>query len=92
MKNLWRGWAHNAVFSHSNSVKFYRCYDLRVGEIACVSPKQVGLSNVGVLPDEYFFSKVIYEVYCNLWCRNVWRTRAHNMVLSHSKKLKFHRH
>ena len=67
MKNLWRAWARNMVLSHSNSVKFYRCHELRLDEIACVSPKQVGLSNIGVKLREYFISKVIYEVYYNLW-------------------------
>ena len=59
---LWRAWARYAVLSHSNSVKFYRFHDLRLYEIACVSPKQFGLSNIGVELREYFVSmpKVIY--------------------------------
>ena len=56
----WRAWARNAILSHSNSVKFDHCKDLHLDEIACVSPKQFGLSNIGVELGNYFVSKVIY--------------------------------
>ena len=57
MNFFWRAWARYAVLSHSNSVKFDRCHDLRLSEIACVSPKQGGLSIIGVELREYFVSK-----------------------------------
>ena len=51
------------------------------------SPNQFGLSNIGVGLGNYFVSKVIYEVYCNLWWRHFWCARARNMVLSQSKNV-----
>ena len=36
------------VLSHSNSVKFYRCHGLDLGEIRGCITKQVWLSTIGV--------------------------------------------